>query len=396
MTGQITALSAQGSAISITLAATGTTVAIPEWAKSSSLALAQVSGETHVSGSGDITWTPTHPASDAGTYTLDQSEEYSGALNINYTETTAPQAVRAGVVSRYSGAGASTTHYPGTEYRYSPALWQRDTSRTVQVTHEWYEDGVATGFTGLNYSREGAGPVSVRERIAVAGQAVRTVFSNEIVGEAATTKAEFNAPDGTALTDYADPSGFTWGAKSPSIPPKIYNGFARGTWGVNGPHFAFRNDPLGADQWAEGEIVLPDVLASISDIADADLRMMPGVRINTAVPAEGYAIGLSKVSSPTPGLIPGISKVISTASSGSTSLATGPVIPFSSLTPGQVLKVRIRAVGTQLTGFVDGVQAVQVTDATYATGNVGIRQWGAPHLGNTENRGFTSFDAGAA
>lgn len=324
----------------------------------------EIEGTYVFNGSGDVTMTLTAPAEYAGTFTLDQSEENKGnPLNIDYAEDTAPQAVVAGAISRFAGLGSETNHYPGTEYSYTPALWHRDSSRAFSVAHEWYEDGIATGYTGPRYSRAGIGNVDVLETITVDGQSLRTVRSAAIAGEEATTLTTmFAAPDAALLIDFVDAAGRTWTKHSSVRSPEIHNNYLRRMYSLNNRYAAITNDDLPADQEAHGLFRLPQTLASADEwksrLIGVGARMVQGSEVSDI---SGYTARLDNVSGTLRWALSAI---------GGTFWTSEP-LALADLA-GREFDIGVRTVGDQISFLLDGAVLHTFTDATYANGKPGL------------------------
>ena len=271
--------------------ATGTSDAVTIVSSGSDALSVQVAdGRALVSGSGDVTWTDPLLPEYAGTFTMDQSDEYSGALNVEYTETTAPQCIVAPVISRVGGPDDTV----GSTYRALPGLWQIGGSDDLSVDREWYFDGVATGIDGSeDFTPVAAGDVQMRSVATVAGKAARNSRSNTIAVAAPYTGTQTiftSAPDGTSILALDDPSGRTW-TQDPFIGSGnaflIYNGYPRNVKATGVPYFAYPSD--SATNGAKATFLLPVTQAEWNIYNRSDASIAPAIQIGiTGATAGGY------------------------------------------------------------------------------------------------------------
>ena len=230
------------------------------------LSVEDVDGTPVIDGAGNLTFEITAPAIYAGTYTTDAFIENLGAaLNAEYINDTAPQALKAPVIYRYAGPGSPTDNFPGTEYRFDPELLAVKSGAPVTVDYAWFEGGVDTGYDGDSFSRAGIGPVYLEAYVQVEGQALRTIRSNEIVGEEFQTWTDFaGAADGTDLKVFADASNRAWTSVYGTM--QVYTGvdaegqpvdtYARGITSLNGAYVYYSPTDIGAIE-AEAFIKMP-------------------------------------------------------------------------------------------------------------------------------------------
>lgn len=368
-------------------------------AQSPDLSVQTVMGVPQVSGTGDVTWTITAPAEYAGTYADDRSNAYNGKLSIAYTENTAPQCIVPVSIRR---VGGTDDQVGAAVYRATPGLWQVKAGATQAVARLWYLDGVSTGIDGdQDFSPLEDGEVQCREVVTVEGQSARSSRSNTIAVAPAYegTKADFTATDGTSITAYDDPSGYTWKVtKDASV--ILRAGYARGNYGMSGWYYATRSDPVGADHWAEADFDLPAPFTALSDLVAIEngpaVRVVANHNILGASVGRAYVAALEKSGS---GLIYQINRINNGLYDGTTRTilaASATVMPIADFAGKSKIAMRLSIKGSTLTLSVDGVTVLTATDTTFADGIPGIWVRSNFMSGSAAPQGISTFDAGAA
>lgn len=353
-------------------------------------------GEVSIVANGDVEWTITEPAEyEGGPYTVDRSAEYSGNLNVEYTENTAPQVIVTGAVERVSGA----SDIAGATYKATPPLWQIASDDVAQYTSEWWLDGVTTGVSAdEDYVASGPGTVFAVCSITIPGKEIRHAVSNEIAVSETTSASRFIAPDATKITDFVDASGNTFSTFGFGAHKfEIHNNYLRRIWPSASWYVINRDDVIGADQYAEMTFDVPSVLNASTDWKDyfvgPAVRTSPSTIDVQANPNDmhAYAVVFQDVNT---GIALRMIKVTAFENTKTYSMRLAEYLVQAGDYAGGQITVAISAVGSTLKMFVNGAEVATAQDAEFATGNVGIvGQIADAAADYKRNSGIVSFDA---
>lgn len=296
------------------------------------------------------------PASgDPVTITVSAPELYAGSYSVVPGDLAAgPVCLVPPAISGLGLAGEILTAVPG--------LWVNDaTAGAMTLAGEWQADGTPiAGATATTYqvqlSDQGKSLAYVETRQDANGS--RSRGSNPIaVVQPGAKRDSFTAQAGLLLADYMGESGFAWSGADGNL-AAIRAGNMLESAAAAKSYLQRRSDPVAADQFAEARMIMR------AGSGNAGLGL--AVRINGK--QSGYCTYHNGARWYLVRLIDG-----AVTDLGSYNITYA---------DGQETEVRLEVQGTVLRLLLDGVEVKTGSDATFATGSIGIRAQssGAPYM----------------